>query len=248
MKVMILLQLIAATAVSSERPPIALREEFKTLDRWEIRTFPKIPKQTDYRITEENDDSYLTARSDASASALVYRETFNPYEYPILRWRWKVENIYPDADPNTKGGDDYALRIYVFFEYDPNKAPLRTRIQYGLAKRFYGAYPPWASINYIWSNQPPSRPFFENPYTDRSQMFPLRGGTQDLDQWVEETVNVLDDYRKAFNEEPPERASLAIMNDADGTGLVAVSHLDFIEVSAEPKKGNENEHKKGSTP
>ena len=240
--------LLIAVIASAESPQIALREDFDTLERWNERTFPNIDAHTGYTITEKDDTTFLTARSDASASALIYHETFNPYDYPILRWRWRVENIYPDADPDTKDGDDYALRIYVFFEYDPEKAPLLMRIQYGLAKRFYGEYPPWASVNYIWANQPPSRLFYDNPYTDRSKMFPLRGGEEHLGQWRQESVNVLDDYRRAFDEDPPRRASLAIMNDADNTGLAAVSHLDFIEVSAEPDRDNDNDQKKGSSP
>ena len=40
----------------------------------------------------------------------------------------------------------------------------------------------------------------------------------------------LEDYRRAFGEDPPAEASLAIMNDSDDTGQSAVSFVEFIEV------------------
>ena len=37
-----------------------------------------------------------------------------------------------------------------------------------------------------------------------------------------------DDYRRAFGEEPPRVARIAIMNDSDNTGESAVSRIDWI--------------------
>jgi len=51
---------------------------------------------------------------------------------------------------------------------------------------------------------------------------------------VEEEVNVLADYRRVFGKAPPDRASLAIMNDSDNTCEAAVSHMAFIEVRSSP--------------
>jgi len=48
--------------------------------------------------------------------------------------------------------------------------------------------------------------------------------------WVDEEVNILDDYNKAFGKSPPSTASIAIMNDSDNTGEDSVSYIDFIEV------------------
>jgi hypothetical protein len=43
-------------------------------------------------------------------------------------------------------------------------------------------------------------------------------------------VNVLDDYRRAFDEDPPAVARLAVMSDSDNTGEQAISYIDYIEV------------------
>jgi hypothetical protein len=234
--IVLMVQMLSFSAASAQET-VALREDFNNLDNWKPLTFPKIKKHTEYDITPEKDGNLiLTTRSKASASGIVYKGSFNPFHDPILRWRWKVDNVYLKADPHTKQGDDYPLRVYVIFEYDPAKAGLAQRALYGLAKKIYGEYPPLASLNYVWASQSIAEPFFDNPYTDRAKMIPLRSGTGHLGQWVEEEVNVLADYRRVFGEDPPDCASLAIMNDSDNTGEAAVSHMDFIEVrSSAPK-------------
>jgi len=227
--VLAVLLLIRATALS--QGPEVLREDFNNLDNWRPLIFPKIERHSEYAITlEDTGNRILTARSRASASGIIYKGRFNPFHQPILRWRWKVDNVYTQADPHTRQGDDYPLRVYVIFEYDPARAGLAQRAKYGLAKQLYGEYPPLASLNYVWAGRNIAEPFFDNPYTDRAKMIPLRSGTVQLGQWVEEEVNILDDYRRIFGEDPPAGASLAIMNDSDNTGESAVSHLDFIEV------------------
>ena len=227
----VLMAQMLSIAVVSAQEPVALREDFNTLDNWKPLNFPKIERHSEYVITLENAGKrILTTRSNASASGIIFKGSFSPYHHPILRWRWKVDNVYSKADPHTKQGDDYPLRVYVIFEYDPAKAGLAQRAKYGLAKKLYGEYPPLASLSYVWTSQNIAEPFFDSPYTDRAKMIPLRSGTELLGQWVEEEVNILADYRRVFGEDPPASASLAIMNDSDNTGEAAVSHLDFIEV------------------
>ncbi|MFH0995148.1 MAG: DUF3047 domain-containing protein [Pseudomonadota bacterium] len=223
--------LMLSIAAVHAQESVALREDFNNLDNWKPLNFPKIERHSEYAITLDNAGKrILTTRSNASASGIIFKGSFNPYHHPILRWRWKVDNVYSKADPHTKQGDDYPLRVYVIFEYDPAKAGLAQRAKYGLAKQLYGEYPPLASLSYVWAGRNIAEPFFDNPYTDRAKMIPLRSGTGQLGQWVEEEVNILADYRRVFGEDPPASASLAIMNDSDNTGEAAVSHLAFIEL------------------
>ena len=45
-----------------------------------------------------------------------------------------------------------------------------------------------------------------------------------------ESVNILEDYRKAFGVDPPATAGLAVMSDTDNAGGSAAAYIDFIEV------------------
>ncbi len=53
-----------------------------------------------------------------------------------------------------------------------------------------------------------------------------------LDYGLVEQRNILDDYRAAFDRDPPAIASLAVMNDSDNSKEKSVSYLDFIRVTA----------------
>ncbi len=91
------------------------REDFNTLEKWEHVGFVKIRKSSKYSI-ESIKNNLLKAESNASASALAYKKEFNAYEYPNVRWRWKVRNIYKNGDITTKNGDDCSLRLFFIFK------------------------------------------------------------------------------------------------------------------------------------
>jgi hypothetical protein len=116
------------------------------------------------------------------------------------------------------------------FKYDPDTASFSEKMKYGLAKMVYGEYPPQSSLNYIWANRNHARRIYPSPYTDKAQLVILRAGQDETGIWLEEEVNILDDYQEAFGSKPPAYASIAIMNDADNTGEASVSHMDFIQV------------------
>ena len=51
------------------------------------------------------------------------------------RWKWKVDNLYQNASPDKKSGDDYPIRVYINFKYDPETADALDKVKYGLAKK-----------------------------------------------------------------------------------------------------------------
>jgi hypothetical protein len=209
---------------------VLFRENFETLAQWEPLTFPKIKTYSTYTLIREDGKSILKAESRASASAIVYRRTFNTYEHPRIHWRWKVTQLSDRGNPKEKSGDDYPIRIYVMFPYDPDKATLGERLTYGAAKAIYGKYPPHSTLSYVWTGYNIAERIFVSPYTDKARIVVLEKGKGRVGQWVEESVNVLADYRKAFGKDPPEMAGLAVMSDTDNTGENAVAYLDYIEI------------------
>jgi hypothetical protein len=210
-----------------------IREEFTDLNKWKPLVFPEIPRHSQYRVESNGESQYLKAESHNSSSGLIYTGQFDVYRYPNVRWRWKVDNVYSGAKVNTpraKGGDDYPIRIYIIFQYDPEQADPLQRIVYSAAKRRYGEYPPHSALNYVWASNQSSEPIMTNPYSSRSKMIFLQMGDERAGVWVEENINILTDYQRVFGESPPATASLAIMNDSDDTGQSAVSYVEFIEI------------------
>jgi hypothetical protein len=207
-----------------------INENFDSLDDWVPVLFPKIERHSEYAIQKTDSGGILVARSSASASGIRYAREFNVYDYPVVRWRWKVGNIYERGDVEQKSGDDYPLRVYVMFKYEPEKAGIRDRIVYGLAKAVYDEYPPHSSLNYIWANRKHEKDVYPSLYTDKARLIILRAGEAETGMWREEEVNILEDYAKAFAGPAPATASIAIMNDSDNTGESSVSYLDYIRV------------------
>ena len=173
----------------------------------------------------------MKATAEASASGLIHRLDADPRETPVLRWRWKVENLISGADVTRKRGDDYPARIYVTFAYDPSRASLAQRIQYGAARLIYGEYPPHSGLSYIWESKAPAGTVVPNAVTERVRMIVVDSGPGDLGRWVQHERNIRDDYLQAFGEEPPRISGVAIMTDTDGTGESATAFYGDISLS-----------------
>ncbi|MBW1912940.1 MAG: DUF3047 domain-containing protein, partial [Deltaproteobacteria bacterium] len=184
---------------------------------WEPLTFDKIESHTRYSLVTENNITVIQAVSDASASGLIRNIRINPKDYPIIQWRWKVSNIYKKGNVKQKSGDDYPARLYITFEYDPDKLGFLERIKFNAIKLLYGKYPPLGAINYIWASRAPIGSIVPNPYTNRAKMIVVESGEVALNKWVTEKRNVFDDYIAAFGKNPPMISGIAIMTDSDNT-------------------------------
>jgi hypothetical protein len=230
--VVVIAALLLSTGISplpaAERS-VFLREEFDDLERWKPLTFPKVERHSRYSIEEKGMERFLRAESDASASGIVLRETFPVAEYPRMRWRWKAGKVYEKGDARSREGDDYPLRLYVMFPYDPDRAGFGERVKYGAARLLYGEYPPGSALNYIWANRRGQERVMPNAFAGRAMMIVLRG-PEDVGSWRVEEVDIVRDYREAFGEDPPATAGIAIMNDSDNTGESSVSHVDYLEI------------------
>ena len=152
----------------------------------------------------------LKAESRDAASCLIYRQEYDPKEFPILSWRWKVDNILDKGDETKKEGDDYAARVYVIFPH--------------------WFWPKTKSINYIWANKLPKGEFVPNPFAGNAVMVAVESGREKVGRWVSERRNVYEDYRRIFGEEPPKVGAIALMTDTDNTGGSATAWYDDIRI------------------
>jgi hypothetical protein len=59
-------------------------------------------------------------------------------------------------------------------------------------------------------------------------MIVVESGADKLNQWITEERDILEDYRKAFGEDPPLISGVAIMTDTDNTGESAVAYYGDI--------------------
>ncbi len=201
-------------------------------DGWKPLTFPKIQQHTVYTVVKDGATRVVKAASKESASGLTKQVRIDPKEYPIVRWRWKVGNLLKTSDVTTKQGDDYPARLYITFEYDPDKVSFGRKARYQAGKLIFGDIP-IAAINYIWDAKAPQGLVIENAYTDFARMIVVESGAQGVGAWKDEERNIYEDYQKAFGGEPPMINGVAIMTDTDNTKESAVAYYgDIVFVKA----------------
>ena len=166
--------------------------------------------KTQYSVTIEGDQSYLSAISNASASGLYYKIKYDPREYPFIVWKWRIDDILKKGDARKKSGDDYAARIYVvfpsFFFWDTK------------------------AINYIWANKLTKNHVVPNPYTANAMMVSVESGSANTGKWITERRNVFLDYQIFFGKEPPKVGAIAIMTDTDDTKEKASASYGTIAI------------------
>jgi Protein of unknown function (DUF3047) len=227
--------LIAPIAASAESPSVIDVAKFSSgmvgqavPEGWKPLTFKKIPKQTVYELIKDGDVVVVKAVSDASASGLIKVLNIDPKEYPIIRWRWRVENILKHNDVTRKDGDDFPARLYITFAYDPDKVSFGKKLKFKAGQAIFGDIPIGA-LNYIWDTHAAVGAIVENAYTDFAQMVVVESGAQKVGLWVSEERNIYEDYKKAFGEEPPLINGIAIMTDTDNTKERATAYYGDIQ-------------------
>ncbi|CAN0600937.1 unnamed protein product, partial [Ectocarpus sp. 12 AP-2014] len=167
-------------------------------DGWEPLEFPKIDRHTNYRLVEEDGSQVIEASTDNSASGLIARLDLEPGESLMLTWRWKVSNVFDQGDARKKSGDDYPARIYVAFEFEPQKASWFERAKRKTVATVFGEELPGNAINYIWANRLPQGETVANPYSEETMMIAVTSGNEQAGEWVTVKRDLVADYRAAF--------------------------------------------------
>ena len=220
----------APAPASCGKANVFLSADFNSLDGWMPYRLFKKKKETLYTLDTKDGEPCVRAESDGSSSALVYKKEFDVYEFPLVKWKWMVANLYPGGDIKKKSKNDSPARLYILFKYNPKKAGFFTRLKYSIAKKIYGVYPPGSNLCYLWANRPHRERIITSPAWKYSKDIILESGPEHLNEWREERINILDDYRAAFGKDPPHTAAIAIMNNSDNMGGKATSWFGHIEI------------------
>lgn len=187
-------------------------------DQWEPMTFADIDAHTSYELIQDTNRTVIRAHSRNAASGLMRRLRIDPREYPWLQWSWKIDHVLEKGDVTTKAGDDYAVRIYVAFAFEPEQSTLWERMKRKAAHAFTDQEIPGSALNYIWASNASQETVVPSPFEQRSRMIVLESGNTRSGQWIVEQRNIVEDYRRAFGEAPPEIIGIGIMTDTDNTG------------------------------
>ncbi len=181
-----------------------------------VLSIPKI-KPNNFSLVDDAGTTVLKIDSDNSAASLGLPLQFDPDNTPLMSWRWKISRALDRADINTKPGDDFAARMYVFFDVPLASLSFTDRTKIRLARLVSGQDVPTAAICYVWDNKAAIGYSRWSPYTDRVRMIVLQSGGM-ASQWMNETRDVAADFRAAFGFAAPRVTGVAVGNDTDQSG------------------------------
>ena len=198
-------------AFSALMPGQTLPKQFR------IVTLPKIAVNQ-FSFVNDEGKTVLRVDSDNSAGSLGMPLTSTAANAnATLEWRWKVSRVLDKADMTTKQNDDFAARVYVFFDVPLASLSFIDRSKIRLARTFAGADVPTAALCYVWDNSQPVGHAQWSPYTDRVRMIVLQSGAASANKWRSESRDVAADFREAFGFDAPAVTGIAIGNDTDNT-------------------------------
>ncbi|MBI4551076.1 MAG: DUF3047 domain-containing protein [Candidatus Latescibacteria bacterium] len=161
-----------------------------------------------YTIQEEHGNRYLHARDDGH-SIIIRKElrSWNPRQYPILTWRWRARVLPRSGDERVARTNDSATAVYVVLSENLFHIP--------------------KTLKYVWSTTTPVGTIYRRSGIGRPYVIVLESGPTRLGTWVSETVNVYEDYQRAFGEKPPNRAvGLGVLTDGNATRSVSEGDYD----------------------
>ena len=191
---------------------------------WRLVVPPRT-RAPEVALVDDRGTTVLRVRSQDAAGTAAHPLDIDPKTRPALAWRWKVDRVPPSADLASRQGDDFAARVYVFFDVPASRLPLAARVKLFLARLLYGEALPSTALCYVWDNRHPAGTSAWSPYTDRVRMIVLETGDARAGTWVDERRDLVEDYRAAFGAGAPAAriSGVAAGNDTDQTGETATA-------------------------
>ena len=189
-------------------------------------------RPTVYRLVDSAVGTVLEAFADGAASGFYRRVRVDPRRQPLLEWSWRADRLVRGADLRVGAREDAVARLVVSFHGDTTKLDFEDRAKLRLAKFFAGEPLPYAMLIYVWSNQIPVETALPSPQIDRIRMVVVESGAAHVGQWRHYRRNILEDYRRAFGEDPGDIVAVGMLTDSDNTQQVARSYYGDITLRA----------------
>jgi hypothetical protein len=191
--------------------------------------------KSEYALVEGGPGVVLEGRADGSASGFYRRIRIDPERYPLIEWRWRVLQPLGHTDPRVPLRDDSPARVIIAFHGDVKRLDFGERFALSLYKALTGDKMPYAIIMYTWSSDAPVDTITANDQTGKIQTIVVESGGGHVGEWRELRRNVLEDYRRAFGEEPWDIVAVGVVTDARNTR--AKARAQYGDISFRPAEG-----------
>ena len=190
-----------------------LRPGADAKDGWEQFVFVKGNTPTRYQLVEQDGVVVIQADSAEGGSGLSRKLHIDPRRHPIIEWRWRVPRDSGRGGAAGPSSVSPPVRLSLAFDGDVAKLDFDDRTKLRMAKALTATGLPYASLLYVWLNRRATDSIYSSPHTERVKHVVVESGEQRLDQWVSVRRNVLEDFKRAFGEEPGNIVAVGIMTD-----------------------------------
>jgi hypothetical protein len=164
-------------------------------------------------FTIENDGGrkvlHMKSANDGSTMAHDVKGKVSLKETPILEWSWKVTVLPKGGDSCKKATDDQAAQVFVVWPRFPE--PVRSRV-----------------IGYVWDTTEPVGKICKSEKTGTVTYIVLRSGTAELGKWVTERRNLVEDFKKIYQDDPEDPSAVSLAIDSNDTNSTAESFMGPI--------------------
>ena len=152
-------------------------------------------------------------------SALLRKIRIDPSRHPLVEWRWQVTAREPGASAFSQAARASAMaRVSIAFHGDEEKLDVVDRAHLRVAKVLTPNGLPYATLVYVWLRSAPAGTVLVSPYSERVRLFVVESGEERVGQWINVRRNVLEDYRRAFGEDPGDIVAVGVMTDSGDDG------------------------------
>lgn len=152
-----------------------------------------------YKVHDEQGSGFLAAR-DADQRIKKKKIDWDPKAFPLLTWRWRLVKAPATAEP--------IATLYVSLDTDFFFIPVFTK--------------------YMWSASKTEGMLSEGSMFSGAEIV-VQSGAEPVGEWIEETVNVYEDFKRIHQHEPAPKAwGISILS---GPGV----EIDFGSIVAKAR-------------
>lgn len=230
--------LLTAAAAAQQAPDIPRFSAAKPgalTPGWKQVPLAWFKNKTDYKLVVHDETVVLRAIAHNAASLLAAPVDFDPHEFPILSWRWEVVQGIPTANTQEQSKEDAPARVIVAFAGDSSQLSLMERATSSFAQSTSGQALPYATLMYVWGAKVAVNSVTASSRSARVQMIAVAAGEDEIGRWHSYTRNLVDDFKRAFGEEPGKVTSILVLTDTDNTGADAAAYYGDISVGPAPR-------------
>jgi len=201
---------LTAVGIAARVRPVLADDDCVTIEDFAKATVGQFPP--DWKVRKDEGKRVYTVQEEGGLRFLhafsqgLGIQAAKPYEwdlsrYPVLAWSWRPREWPRGGDERESGKNDSVLSVYLLVPYSSIRGP--------------------KAVKYVWSERVPVGTRLESN-GGLTQVRVLESGTDRRDRWVEERVNVRDDYLAYFHaDEVPKPAGIAVLTDSDDTRSTA---------------------------